>query len=213
MTASPYLPLYAIALDLRTTLSSSPLHRFSMPFYGRETTQSLVLLPLDSSSQTSRPHRSKVTGISFQPFSPWRQLLIYMEICHYPSWLQTLQVSIRNTTLRPIFLLCPDVRVLEWPMLPILNSFLSVDDTHHGFRPLRFITPATFSLGPLIIPGINQLKSPFRTVAFAVNVYVAFDIALHHGLMEMIRRRDLPNNLIRWLAGFLPSRQTSRLSL
>ena len=112
----------------------------------------------------------------------------------------------QRTSYRPISLLCPAVKVLEY-LLPTINKYLLHAQDQHGFRREHSTTSALLQLTTYIAVGFNQRKPPDRTVCVAVDLSAAFDTVSQNNLLSKINRSRLPPATARWLPCYLRGRQ------
>ena len=70
----------------------------------------------------------------------------------------------QGTSYRPISLLCPAAKVLEYLLLPTINKYLLPAQDQHGFRHEHSTTLALLQLTTDIAMRFNQRKPPDRTV-------------------------------------------------
>ena len=108
---------------------------------------------------------------------------------------------------RPISLLCPAAKVLEFLILPTINKYLQPAPDQHGFRPDHSTTSALLQMTTDIAMGFNQRKPPDRTICVAVDLSAAFDTVCHNNLLSKINRSQLPPATARWLSCYLRGKQ------
>ena len=65
-----------------------------------------------------------------------------------------------GTSYRPISLLCPAAKILEYLILPTINTYLQPVPDQHGFRPDHSTTSALLQMTTDIAMGFNQRKPP-----------------------------------------------------
>ena len=75
-------------------------------------------------------------------------------------------------TYRPISLICPAAKVLEFLFLPTINKYLIPTQDQHGFRREHSTTSALLQLTTDVAVGFNQRKPPYRTVCVAVDLFI-----------------------------------------
>ena len=112
----------------------------------------------------------------------------------------------QGTSYRPIYLICPAVKVLESLFLPTINKYLIPAQDQHGFRREHSTTSALLQLTTDVAVGFNQRKPPDRTVCVAVDLSAAFDTVCHNNLLSKINRSQLPPDTARWLSCYLRGR-------
>ena len=110
---------------------------------------------------------------------------------------------------RPISLLCPASKVLERLMLPLIEPYIHLDDSQHGFRKGRSTTTALLPLTHQIVRGFNQHLPPWRTVAMAVDFSKAFDTVDHNALLRCLLHCGMEANTMRWICAYLRGRTAS----
>ena len=108
---------------------------------------------------------------------------------------------------RPISLLCPEIKVLERLLLPILKVALPTSSTQHGFKPRHSTVSALLPLSTNVARGFNEQKPAHRTGLLCVDLSKAFDVVDHHRLLKKIGFSDLNSNLKRWLVAYLRDRR------
>ena len=112
-----------------------------------------------------------------------------------------------GTSYRPISLLCPEIKVLERLLLPILRASLDPSPSQHGFLSRHSTTTALLPLATNIVRGFNERKPAVRTGLLCVDLSKAFDVVDHHRLLKKIGFSDLHSNLKRWLVAYLRDRR------
>ena len=137
--------------------------------------------------------------------------------CRIPAiWKSSLIIPIpkpgkdtsQGISYRPISLICPAAKVLEFLFLPTINKYLIPAQDQHGFRRKHSTTSALLHLTTDAAVGFNQRKPPDRTVCVAVDLSAAFDTVCHNNLLSKINRSQLPPATARWLFCYLRGRQT-----
>jgi hypothetical protein len=113
-----------------------------------------------------------------------------------------------GSSYRPISLLCPAAKVLEWLLLPAVTDALPKDASQHGFSPLHSCTTALLPIVTRVAIGFNNPKPARRTAMYAIDISKAFDAIDHTLLLELIAASPLHSNFVRWLACYISSRTT-----
>ena len=137
-------------------------------------------------------------------------------ICQIPAiWKSSLIIPIpklgkdtsQGTYYRPISLLCPAAKVMEYLLLPTINTYLLPVQDQHGSRSEHSTTSALLQLTTDITMGFNQRNPPDRTVCVAVDLSAAFDTVCHNNLLSRINRSKLHPATARWLSCYLRGRE------
>ena len=113
----------------------------------------------------------------------------------------------KETSYRPISLICPAAKVLESLFLPTISKYLIPTQDQHGFRREHSTKSALLQLTTDIAVGFNQRKPPDRTVCVAVDLSAAFDTVCHNNLLSKINISQLHHATARWLSCYLRGRQ------
>ena len=108
---------------------------------------------------------------------------------------------------RPVSLLCPEIKVLERLLLPILNSSLPPAPSQHGFRKKRSTVSALLPIATKVAEGFNAPKPATRTGLLCVDLSKAFDMVEHAALIAKIGASSLHHNLKRWFVAYLRDRK------
>ena len=103
-----------------------------------------------------------------------------LKSCRLPSiWKTSLVIPIpkpgkdssQGTSYRPISLLYPAAKVLEWLILPSINEFLSPAKDQHGFRPRHSTTSALLQLTTDRLQRA-ETTSPYSVCGHRTNNYL-----------------------------------------
>ena len=113
----------------------------------------------------------------------------------------------QSCSYRPISLLCPAAKILEWLILLAIVEVLGTRSSQHGFKPRHSLLPISAS----VVSSFNQRKPPSRTITIAVEISKAFDTVSHRLLIEMTHHSRLCHNLVRCLVAYLRLRKASCL--
>ena len=108
---------------------------------------------------------------------------------------------------RPVSLLCPEIKVLERLLLPILDSSLLPAASQHGFRKNWSTVSALLPLVTKVAEGFNAPNPATRTGLLCVNLSKAFDMVEHAALLAKISASPLHRNLKRWFVAYLRDRK------
>ena len=94
----------------------------------------------------------------------------------------------QGTSYRPISLLCPAEKVLDYLLILTINKYILPAPDQHGFRPKHSTTSALIQLTTDIAMGFNQRKPPDQTVSVAVDLSAALDTVCHNNLPQATAR-------------------------
>jgi hypothetical protein len=109
----------------------------------------------------------------------------------------------QRASYRPIFLLCPAVKILERLLLPSLISAFPASPTQHS------TSTALLPLVTQISEGFNCSKPAKRTAAVAIDISKEFNSVDTTLLLQQISSTDLHHNIVRWLSIYLRARSAA----
>ena len=117
------------------------------------------------------------------------------------------KASDQAASYRPVSLLCPEIKVLERLLLPVLDAALSPAPSQHGFRKNRSTVTALMPVATAVAQGFNRPKPATRTGLLCVDLSKAFDMVEHAALLHKIGSTSLHPNIKRWLVTYLRDRK------
>ena len=187
--------------------SSSPCHRFLLPFHCREDSRPLAFISdhLNILYFKQSVPLNSCTWLTFSTFLSVTLIFPLSGNLILSSNSEARQPSIRNSFFRHISLPCWAVDVLEKLILRILNYFLSAEDTQLGFGLLRSSIHTFFRWLVRLPPEWTS-----QTAAMYCSICGELLCSLWHGFTprpaRITRRSNFPNNLVRWLSSYLHDR-------
>jgi endonuclease/exonuclease/phosphatase (EEP) superfamily protein YafD len=113
----------------------------------------------------------------------------------------------QSKSYRPISILSTIAKTLEKILLPHITDNIPNNIHQHGFKKNHSTTTALHKLTNTITKGFNKVQPPKRTIAVAIDMSKAFDTVNHYKLLQKIRRTEIPNTVVKFLANYLKGRK------